>query len=284
MPERDIHITGDQEGGTVDVHDALRLIRSGERRTPSIALILGSGLGAIADDLDQAQRFPTTALPGYPRSSVAGHEGSLVIGELKGVEVAVFKGRVHCYEGYDASTVAFPVRLAHALGADTLILTNAAGGIGTACTPGSIMLISDHLNMTFRSPSSGPAFSGKRLPSPYDSDWLARAAELGRRLGLPVSTGVYVWTLGPSYETKAEISYYRTAGADAVGMSTVPEAVQARRLGMSVLGISTITNAAAGLQDGELSHEDVLAVGASVQEILRRYIHELVIDAWQRRG
>ncbi len=247
---------------------------------PELALVLGSGLGALADEVEDAVVIPTDELPGYPQSTVKGHAGKLVFGTLEGRKVLFIQGRVHLYEGHHPRTLGVAVRLAHALGARHLILTNAAGGLNPDWKPGTLMLITDHINLAMRSPLTGPVEDGEvRFPdmsSPYDPEWSAQAEKLALHRNLLVRRGVYLWTAGPSYETPAEINFFRQIGADAVGMSTVPEAIQAAALGMKVLGISTITNLAAGLQGKSLNHEEVLEVGNEVREHLGDWIRALV--------
>ena len=262
--------------------DALAAIRRHTDLVPELALVLGSGLGALADEVEDAVVVPTADLPGYPVSTVAGHAGRLVFGRLAGRPVVVVQGRVHVYEGYGARAVGFPVRLAHALGARGIVLTNAAGGINAAFPPGTLMLITDHLNLTSVSPLSGPVGPGETrfpdLSDPYAAPWRARALTAAARLGVPLEQGVYAFTTGPSYETPAEIRYFRSAGGDAVGMSTVPETIQAAALGMFVLGLSTITNAAAGMSGEALDHGDVLAVGQQVRERLSALVRAIVAE------
>ena len=262
--------------------DALAAIRRHTDLVPDLALVLGSGLGALADEVEDAVVVPTADVPGYPVSTVAGHAGRLVFGRLGGQPVLVVQGRVHVYEGYGARAVGFPVRLAHALGARGIVLTNAAGGINAAFAPGTLMLITDHLNLTSVSPLSGPVGDGETrfpdLSDPYSAAWRARALAAAARVGVPLAQGVYAFTSGPSYETPAEIRYFRMAGGDAVGMSTVPEAIQAAALGMPVLGLSTITNAAAGMSSEALDHDDVLAVGQQVRERLSALVRAIVAE------
>ena len=260
--------------------DAVAAVRAHTDLVPDIALVLGSGLGALADDVEDAVVISTSDVPHYPESTVAGHAGRLVLGHLGGRSVLVIQGRVHYYEGHTPREVTFPVRLAHALGARRLLLTNAAGGINPAFGPGTLMLITDHLNLTFASPLAGPVGVGEQrfpdMSNPYDEAWRGTARNIALTLGIPYREGVYVWTSGPSYETPAEIRTFRQAGADAVGMSTVPEAIQAAALGLPVLGISTITNPAAGLNAEALDHEDVLEVGRAVRDRLATWVRAIV--------
>ena len=265
-----------------DVSDALAAIRRHTDLVPDLALVLGSGLGALADEVEDAVVVPTAEVPGYPVSTGAGHAGRLVFGRLAGRPVVVVQGRVHVYEGYGPRAVGFPVRLAHALGARGLVLTNAAGGINPAYGPGTLMLITDHLNLTSVSPLTGPVGPGETrfpdLSDPYLATWRASALAAAARLRIPLREGVYAFTTGPSYETPAEIRYFARAGGDAVGMSTVPETIQAAALGLPVLGISTITNAAAGLSTEKLDHDDVLEVGRQVRERLSELVRAIVAE------
>lgn len=263
-----------------DVQAAVAAIREHEHRTPEVALILGSGLGALADAAEDARSFATADLPGYPRSTVAGHAGRLVFGRLEGREVLFVQGRAHLYEGHAPRAVTFPVRLIHALGAQRLLVTNAAGGINPQFGPGTLMFITDHINLAFANPLIGPnTDGGPRFPdmsAPYDEAWTDSAEQAALDLGIATRRGVYLWTTGPSYETKAEIRAFAHLGADAVGMSTVPEVIQAQYLGMRVLGISTITNPAAGLSPEPLRHEDVLAVGQQIRANLEKLVRGIL--------
>ena len=254
-------------------------VRQHTNMEPELALVLGSGLGALADEVEDQVVITTNDLPGYPQSTVEGHAGKLIFGMLEGRSVLFIQGRVHLYEGHHPRALGVPVRLAHALGARHLILTNAAGGLNPEWKPGTLMLITDHINMAMTSALTGPVEEGEvRFPdmsSPYNPEWTAQAEELAANRNILVRRGVYLWTAGPSYETPAEITFFRRIGADAVGMSTVPEAIQAAALGMNVLGISTITNLAAGLHATSLNHEEVLAVGREVRERLAAWVRAL---------
>lgn len=263
-----------------DVSDALAAIRIEEARTPRLGLILGSGLGDLADAAQDINAFDTSSLPGYPPSTVKGHKGRLVFGTLEGVDVAILQGRVHSYEGHDNRDITFPIRLLHAIGVRSLIITNAAGGINRNFDPGTLMLITDHINFAFRNPLVGPNVDGgPRFPdmsAPYDPEWIDAAEQWALNDGIRTERGVYAWVLGPSYETKAEVRMLSGFGADAVGMSTVPEVIQAGYLGMRVMGISTITNPAAGLSPVPLDHDDVLEVGRRVRDDLERLIRRIL--------
>ena len=231
-------------------------------RAPEIAITLGSGLGDLADHLVDAVQIPYGEIPHFPVSTVAGHKGQFVVGKLEGREVLCMQGRFHYYEGYDLKQVTLPVRVMKLLGISTLIVTNAAGGINTGFRAGNLMLIEDHLNLTGENPLIGENLEvfGDRffdMTVAYDAEYRALAEQLAAELNIPLQKGVYAWLTGPNYETPAEIRYLRAIGADAVGMSTVPEVLVARHSGLRVCGISCITNLAAGMGDGLLSHEEV---------------------------
>jgi purine-nucleoside phosphorylase len=249
---------------------------------PEVALILGSGLGALAEAASNTTAVPAEAIPGYPASTVEGHEGRLLFGTLEDTPVVFVQGRVHLYEGYPVQRLAVPVRLACALGAERMVVTNSAGGINRTFRPGTLMLITGHLNLAFASPAAGtetPSAVGgaaDRDRPYYDPAWTDRAEARALDLGLDVRRGVYAWMRGPNYETKAEVRALERLGADAVGMSTVPEVIQAHTLGMDVVGLSTITNPAAGLADGALDHDEVLAVGERVRGDLMALVRGVV--------
>jgi xanthosine phosphorylase len=250
---------------------------------PRVGLILGSGLGGIADAIENATAIDYADLPGFPRPGTLGHAGRLVLGRLGGVEVACLQGRVHLYEGVPAAAVNLLPRTLKALGCETLILTNAAGSLRADIEPGAIALIEDHINLLGHNPLVGPndAAIGVRFPDMsevYDRDLRARAQAVAARLDVPLRAGVYLATLGPSFETPAEIRAFRTLGAELVGMSTVPEAISARHCGLKVLGFSIVTNLAAGLTDQMLSHEQTLAVAAQAADRLQRLLLGLLED------
>ena len=237
---------------------------------PDVAVVLGSGLGDFAGTLTDAVSIPYDDLPDWPASRIIGHEGRLVVGALAGRRVAALAGRAHFYEGHDLRTVTFAARVIGALGVKALILTNAAGGINVALTPGTLMVMDDHINLLGSNPLVGPNDDrfGARFPdmSEVYSKRLRRIAdEVAGAQGLRVAHGVYAAVHGPSYETPAEIRFLRTIGADAVGMSTVPEAIVARHMGIEVLGISCITNAAAGVLPQPLNHDEVMEVARQVR-------------------
>ena len=221
---------------------------------PELAIVLGSGLGGLADRLQNPIPVEYADIPGFPRSTVAGHAGRFVAGYIGKKPVICMQGRFHYYEGYDLRTVTLPVRVLHALRVDSIILTNAAGGVNLSFVPGDLMVIDDHINLTGQSPLIGP------------KEYRALAHQKAAELGFSLQSGVYTWMTGPTYETPAEIRMVRTLGGDAVGMSTVPEAMVARHMGMRVLGISCITNMAAGILDQPLSHEEVSETAGKVTE------------------
>jgi purine-nucleoside phosphorylase len=249
-------------------------------RRPTLALVLGSGLGALVDAVDDPVCIPFAEIPGFPGAAVQGHAGQVVSGVLEGGEVLLFAGRFHLYEGHDAATAALPVRVMHALGVQTLFVSNAAGGIRRTFRPGDLMLINDQLNLMWRNPLVGPVVEGElRFPdmsAPYDPALLSMLRESALATGVPVVEGVYAGLLGPSYETPAEVRMLERMGADAVGMSTVPEVIVARALGMRVAGVSCITNSAAGISSTPLDHAEVLAVTARVQERFVALVREFV--------
>lgn len=242
---------------------------------PRVAIVLGSGLGGLAERVERPVRVPYRDIPGFPEAGVAGHSGELVLGDLEGVRVLLQSGRFHLYEGHDPETVVLPVRVFHQLGIQTLVVTNAAGALRPAFRPPTLMLIADHVNLMSRSFLSGPVVPPEErfpdLSAPYDAGLRQLAREQGLALGVPLEQGVYVGVLGPSYETPAEIRVMQRFG-DAIGMSTVPEVVVARARGMRVLGISTITNLAAGISPTPLSHDEVLKAGAAVGADLERLV------------
>ena len=265
------------------VQDAARAIESRLGGvTPGVALVLGSGMGSLAQDVHAAARIPYRDIPGFPPVGVAGHAGELVAGTLEGVPVLVQSGRFHLYEGHSPATVGLPVRAFATLGVQTLILTNAAGGLRATFDAGTLMMVTDHINLMARNPLVGPVEAGEeRFPDmsePYDRGLQSLAREAARDAGVRLEEGVYVGLLGPSYETPAEVRMLQKLGGDAVGMSTVPEVIVGRARGLRCLGFSIITNPAAGLTARPLEHADVLAatqrvaadVGRVVRGVLRR--------------
>lgn len=237
---------------------------------PRIALVLGSGLGAFADEFADAAKIPYAAIPHFPQSTAIGHAGKLVIGRVGEIPVAGMQGRVHLYEGYSPKEVVFPIRVFARMGVKAVILTNAAGGIKREFVQGRLVVISDHINLQGVNPLTGPNDErfGLRfhdMTAAYDRRFREMAVGEGNRMGIGMYEGVYAGLLGPSYETPAEIRFLRTAGADLVGMSTVPEVIAARHCGIRVLGISCVTNAAAGILDQPLNHLEVLETAERVK-------------------
>lgn len=263
------------------VNEAATFIASKSSIRPEIGLILGSGLDVMGDRMENAVRMPYASIPHFPQSTVAGHAGEWVQGVLEGRPAVIMRGRFHLYEGYTPQQVALPIRVMKALGVRTLVVTNAAGGINADLRPGDLMLIADHLNLTGLNPLVGPneyAF-GPRFPDmsePYSRRLRQQARDTAAQLGIALHEGVYAGLLGPSYETPAEIRMLRTLGADAVGMSTVTEVTAARHAGLEVLGISCISNMAAGMLDKPLSHEEVLETSERVKETFLSLLLALV--------
>jgi len=251
------------------VQDAARALRDRAGAEPPVAaIILGSGLGGFAARVHGAVRVPYRDVPGFPVPSVDGHAGEVLMGTVAGRRVVCFAGRFHLYEGHGADVAALPARVAHALGAPVLFASNAAGGVRRTFRPGDLMVIADHLNLMFRNPLIGPLVPGDvRFPDmsdPYDPALRRQLHEVARAAGVPLQDGVYCGLTGPTYETPAEGADARAAGADAVGMSTVPEVIAARAMGMRCAGVSVITNPAAGLSLAPLAHDEVVEVGRQV--------------------
>jgi len=251
-----------------------------DSQQPKIGIILGSGLGGLSKSIGDAVRIPFREIPGFPEPTVAGHEGAVIVGSLGGREVVALSGRFHMYEGHPAALAAFPVRVFHALGAQDLFVSNAAGGISSKLAVGDLMMISDHLNLMGANPLVGVAQKGEiRSPDMTDAynpglRWLLRTA--AEKLGITLREGVYAGLLGPSYETPSEVKMLRLLGADAVGMSTVPEVIVARALGMRVAGVSCITNAAAGVTGSALSHAEVLETTNRVSAVFESLVMEFL--------
>ncbi len=237
--------------------------RIGSER-PVAGLILGSGLSGLADRFDDLRRVAYRDIPGFPLPSVVGHPGVLAAGTLSGKPAIALAGRFHLYEGHHPSLAAFPVRVLHALGAEILFVSNASGGIRRTFRPGDLMVIADHMNLTGQNPLIGRVEQGDlRFPDmsePYDAELRAALHRAGNRVGVPLVDGVYGWSLGPAYETPAEVRMFERLGLDAVGMSTVPEVIAARAAGMRVAGVSCVTNLASGITPHPVSHEEVLEV------------------------
>ncbi len=263
------------------IEAAVGYIQSRIKTRPSIAVVLGSGLGALACDLSGSVEIPYCDIPGWPGSTAAGHAGKLVIGRLGERDVAVMAGRAHLYEGYSPAQVTHGVRVLGALGVRAMVFTNAAGGINLSLKRGGLVLISDHINLQGGNPLVGPNDDalGPRFPDmsdAYSESFRSTAKQVAMELGIAVQEGVYAALTGPSYETPAEIRYLRAIGADVVGMSTVPEVIVARHMGIEVLGISCVTNMAAGILPNKIDHEEVLETGAMVRDTLVRYLKNLI--------
>ncbi len=249
-------------------------------RDPVAAIVLGSGLGELATRIENPTSVRYADIPGFHATNVAGHRGELIRGTLAGREVLALAGRFHMYEGHGARTAAYPVRVLHALGAKLLFVSNAAGGINRSFAPGDLMIIEDHLNLMFRNPLAGAVEPGDDRFPDMSATWsprlIALLRESAQAVGVRVQSGVYAGLLGPNYETPAEVRMLTTLGADAVGMSTVPEAIVAAAMGMEVAGISLITNAAAGISSAPLSHAEVVEAGAEAGDRFARVVLELV--------
>jgi purine-nucleoside phosphorylase len=262
------------------MNDAVARIRQETDLEPRVGVVLGSGLGGLVDAIEERVEISYADIPGWPASTAVGHAGVLVLGHVDGFALAVMRGRAHLYEGIPADRAVFGVRVLARLGVRTLVVTNAAGGIHESYEPGDLVLISDHMNLMGTSPLVGPNDDslGPRFPDltdAYDPELREAAREAAGRLGFDVAEGVYAAWLGPQFETPAEIRFMRTIGAQLAGMSTAPEVIAARHLGVRCLGISVVTNQAAGLA-GKLAHEDVLAVGAEAQPRLTALLRELL--------
>ncbi|HEX5832264.1 MAG TPA: purine-nucleoside phosphorylase [Pyrinomonadaceae bacterium] len=260
---------------------AARIVRARTKLEPRIAIVLGSGLGGFADDFDEAVGVPYEEIPGFARSTAQGHAGRLVIGKVDEIPVVAMQGRVHYYEGYSLEQVTFPIRTFKLLGVKTLILTNASGGINVQLSQGALMVISDHLNLMGDNPLRGANDErfGPRFPdmsAVYAPELQEIVVEEAKAIGVEVRRGIYGALSGPSYETPSEIHLLRNLGADAVGMSTVPEAIVARHMGLEVLGISCITNMAAGITDEPINHEEVMATGDRVREVFTLLLQRVV--------
>jgi purine-nucleoside phosphorylase len=263
------------------VEDAVRMIRQKSDLEPRVGVVLGSGLGGLADEVENQVEISYRRIPGWPASTAVGHAGVLVLGSLDGVPVAVLRGRAHLYEGIGADRAVFGIRVLGRLGLRTLVVTNAAGAVNVTYRPGMLVLISDHINLMGASPlvgrnddDLGPRFPD--LSDAYDPELRRVAHEIAELLGLDLPDGVYVAWLGPQFETPAEIRFMRAVGGDLAGMSTVPEVIAARHMGIRCLGISVVTNMAAGVFPGKVDHEAVLAVGADAQSTLTVLLRALM--------
>lgn len=263
------------------INEASTFIQQKLTNQPTIGLILGSGLGVLADEIENPVTISYRDIPHFPESTVSGHKGQLVAGVLEGKNVIAMQGRFHFYEGYTMQQVIFPVRVMKQLGIDSIIVTNAAGGINKNFKPGDLMLITDHINNMGTNPLIGPNNEelGPRFPDmsqAYDREYINHAKACADKLEIPLQTGVYVGNTGPVYETPAEINMLRTLGGDAVGMSTVPEVIVSAHAGLRVLGVSCISNMAAGILDQPLTHDEVIETTDKVREHFLRFIKEII--------
>jgi len=264
------------------IAEAKRFLQARTKARPRIGVVLGSGLGAFADELSDSIAIPYAEIPGWPQSTAVGHSGKLVFGKLNGsLDVVVMAGRAHLYEGHPMSSVTFGVRVLGSLGVRSMVFTNAAGGINLELGRGGLVLISDHINLQGSNPLIGPNDEefGPRFPDmseAYSRAYREIAKAVASELGIAVGEGVYAAMSGPSYETPAEIRFLRIIGADVVGMSTAPEVIVANHMGIQVLGISCVTNMAAGILPQKINHEEVLETGAMVRDTLVRYLKALL--------
>ncbi|HHV39284.1 MAG TPA: purine-nucleoside phosphorylase [Tepidimicrobium sp.] len=263
--------------------DSVKYIEKKIQKRPNIGLILGSGLGGLGERINRPIIIEYKDIPNFPISSVEGHKGRLIIGELGNKEVIAMQGRFHLYEGYLLKQITFPVRVMAGLGIKKLIVTNAAGGVDEKFSPGDLMIIRDHINFTGQNPligknidTLGPRFVD--MTNAYDQNLIKLAKIAGKKLNIPLQEGVYMWLTGPTYETPAEIKLAKILGASAVGMSTVPEVIVAIHQGIEVLGISCITNMAAGILDQPLDHEDVIKTSLMVEDSFERLIVEILAN------
>jgi purine-nucleoside phosphorylase len=263
------------------IDEAKRFIEGHTEMRPAVGVVLGSGLGAFANALTDRVDIAYHDIPGWPGSTAVGHAGKLIIGRLGEVTVAVMAGRAHLYEGYSPAQVTYGVRVLGSLGVKSMVFTNAAGGINLSLQRGGLVLISDHINLQGCNPLCGPNddLLGPRFPDmseAYSRDFREKAKQVAAEQCIPIAEGVYAAMLGPNYETPAEIRYLRIIGADVVGMSTVPEVIVANHMGMKVLGISCVTNMAAGILQQKINHEEVLETGAMVRDTLLRFLKALL--------
>lgn len=271
------------------IQDVVEFFEPRIKTRPEVAIILGSGLGGFAEHIEEAEEISYFDIPHFQSPSVEGHEGKMIFGKVRGVPVAVLQGRWHFYEGHSMSSIVIPTRALAALGAHTLFLTNAAGGVNLDLKGGDLMVIVDHLNMMGDNPLTGKdsVMFGPRFPDmsePYSHDCIRAIDEAAERLGISLKRGVYIGLRGPTYETPAEVRMLRVLGGDAVGMSTVPEAIAARHLGMRVAGISCITNMAAGIEQKTLNHEEVQEVASRSMNQLAKLMIEAMPELARKEG
>lgn len=265
------------------IKESVRFISSKIKESPETGMILGSGLGSLADEIQNPIKIKYEEIPNFPKSTVEGHAGQLVIGKLSNKTVIAMQGRFHFYEGYNLKEVTFPVRVMSGLGIESLLVTNAAGGVNTDFNPGDLMIISDHINFTGNNPLMGQNLDelGPRfldMTWAYNREYIDIAKKVGEKQGLNLKSGTYMWLTGPTYETPQEVNMARILGADAVGMSTVPEVIVANHQGIKVLGISCITNMASGILDQPLNHNEVVETSMRVKKNFESLILEILLN------
>lgn len=263
------------------INESANYLKSKTTNKPEIGIILGSGLGGLTESIEEPTRIPYKDIPHFPLSTVDGHAGHLVMGHLSNKNVIVMQGRFHFYEGYPLSQVTFPIRVLISMGIKKLIVTNAAGGVNKSYTPGDLMIIKDHINFTGNNPLIGPNLDSRGprfldLTRAYDGNLMKLAKDVGNRLKIDVKEGVYMWFTGPNYETPSEVKLASILGADAVGMSTVPEVIVANHESVKVLGISCITNMAAGILDKPLNHDEVVETSIKVRDKFESLVSEII--------
>ncbi|MBI5476285.1 MAG: purine-nucleoside phosphorylase [Ignavibacteriales bacterium] len=258
------------------ISQSIKVIKRSTKLKPKIGIILGSGLGDFADSLEMCDSIDAQAIPYYPHSSVMGHKGRMIFGKIGKIQVLAFQGRVHFYETGNLETILYPIRVAHALGIEKLILTNAAGGVNKEFTPGDLMLIVDQINLTFENPLAGNVVPLRNQPL-YDTEFQNIIKKVAEKNNIKIQTGVYCGLKGPSYETASEVKMIRQLGADAVGMSTVNEASLAFHLGMRIAGFSCITNLSTGILDQKLSHVEVTEVANKVKHTFSKLVTEVIL-------
>ncbi|MBP2024990.1 purine-nucleoside phosphorylase [Peptoniphilus stercorisuis] len=265
----------------MDIKQSVEYIKTKINYEPEVGIILGSGLGDFADNINNSIEIDYADIPGFPQSTVVGHSGKLIFGDLEGKKVVAMKGRIHFYEGQGIDKTVYPTKVLCELGIKTLVVTNAAGGVNEEFTPGDIMIINDHINFASTNPLIGPNEDDKGprfldMTEAYSKDLRKIAKNVAKEVGLDVKEGVYMWFTGPCYETPSEVKLARILGADSVGMSTVPEVIIARHRGVKVLGFSCITNMASGILDQPLDHKEVIAVSDRIKDDFAKYVKETI--------
>lgn len=265
----------------MDIKKSVEFIKEKISFEPEVGIILGSGLGDFANNIENSIVIDYSEIPGFPQSTVVGHSGQLIFGDLEGKKVVAMKGRIHFYEGQGIDKTVFPTKVLCELGIKNLVVTNAAGGVNEEFTPGDIMIIRDHINFASTNPLIGPNEDDKGprfldMTEAYSKDLIKKAKETAKNLNMDVKEGVYMWFTGPCYETPAEVKLARILGADSVGMSTVPEVIIARHRGVNVLGFSCITNMASGILDQPLDHKEVIEVSNRIKDDFAKYVRETI--------